>query len=319
MIPPPIAAVIGAALVLSALPADAALRIRLDSGVADRCPDPETIIERWRARSSSDAAVELHVVPVAGRLLGVVRAAPEGSPPAARRLRAERDACAALVDALLTSAALLTATIELPAPPPTAEPAASSDPDGPRQADAVAADGPDRPSASESITPRTLDDGGGPWRMVLGLRSDYGAAPSAMFAGELGLAHRWPSISVGGALHGGVTPTSTVGVGQVSVERYAAAVHGCWHPWQVALCGLARSGIVALRPSALDGADVTEPMVDAGLRVAWRLGLGEGWGLVVDAEVTAPLRRLRLNIDGDPTWLAAPVAGGGGVAVQWAP
>ncbi len=315
MIPPRIAVVFGTALVLWAPPASAELRVRLDSGVVDRCPDPQTIDQRWQARSSSDALVELHVVPVGGRLLGVVRAAPRGSPPAARRLRAERDGCSALIDALLTSAALLTATIELPAPPepPSAEPPPAEPPPAEPQPAA-----PPPPTIDDSPA-TTLNDGGGPWRWLAGARGDVGTAPSATIAGEFGLSHRWPLASVGGALHIGATPTADVGTGQVAVERYAVGLHGCWHPSVVALCGFGRAGAVALRPSALDGADVVEPMVDAGLRAIWRLPLDDAWALLVDAEISAPLRRLQLNVDGAPSWLAAPIAGGGGVALQWAP
>lgn len=278
-------------------PAAAAVGVRIAPDVTGRCPSAGEIDARWQARApGGDAAVEIHVAPVGDGLVGVVRVAAPDQPPAARRLRARRDGCSALVDALLTAAALLVTPIEMPrrrvVPPP--------------------------PAPAEPAPPPTDFTPSGAWRVGLGARGDGGATPAMTLAGELRVERRFAALSLGGALHGGVMPTTAVGAGEVRVERYAGQLHGCWRPGALGICGLGRMGAAILRPDGLDGADATALLVDVGLRAEWHITVGEVLALVIDAELTAPLRRLRLRVDDRTAWAASPVGVGGGLTIEWA-
>lgn len=307
-----VAPLLGLALALGLAPAPAsgAIRTQLGPGVTDRCPSADAIAERWRGRTSTDAPVELHVFADGERLVGIVRAAPEGQPPVARRLRARRDGCSALIDALLTSGALLVAPIELPPPPPP-----------PPEPPPLAPPAPPTAAGSEPEPPAAPASGpvAGPWRLAVGARADVGSAPGASVSGEVRLAYRWPAATLGFGVQAGATGDAAVGAGAVSIERYAARGEGCWRPGSLGLCGFVRGGAVVLRPAGLDGGDAVELLADVGARAAWHIGMGDEWSLVVDAEAAAPLRPLRLTVDGAEAWQAAAVVVGGGLAVQWAP
>jgi hypothetical protein len=98
---------------------------------------------------------------------------------------------------------------------------------------------------------------------------------------------------------------ATRGPARLAGWRASGAVVPCWTPARLAVCVVMRAGIFGARADGLlVPRSAGGPVAETGARAAWRPGAGS---LALYAEVTAPLLRTRLLLDGRPLW-AAPAA-----------
>jgi hypothetical protein len=98
---------------------------------------------------------------------------------------------------------------------------------------------------------------------------------------------------------------ATRGPAHLEGWRASGAVVPCWMPARLAVCGVMRSGVFGAHADALPvPRSARGAVAETGVRAAWRPGAGS---VALYAEMTAPLLRARLLVDGRPVW-AAPVA-----------
>ena len=214
---------------------------------------------------------------------------------------------------------------EVPAPAPAGPAAASTRaPDEPPAAPAPAPVEPapvaPTPTEPAPTTPATPTPNPAPYTLALALHADAGATPAPLIALEL-RATTAPDapFALAAALQLGAMPQAPLTAGAATLERYAALALACWRPTPFDLCLATRAGVLVLHPRALDGADTLTADLALGARAGWRLPLTDHFTLALDAELLAPLRRLRLTVDAAPAFTAWPLAPGAGLALEWRP
>jgi len=115
--------------------------------------------------------------------------------------------------------------------------------------------------------------------------------------------------SLNADVRGDLGPSVEVKGGEVSATRVAGGLAPCVHEGVLLVCGLGRVGVLYA-----SGSEVTYPrqanatFAVAGARIGLELPLTNAIDVHGCAEVVAPLRRVRLELDGDEVWKSPPLS-----------
>ncbi len=244
-------------------------------------PELTAAVEADMGRSPAVAAVRCVLSRQGRRWQALIEV--DGPGPSRRAIRTRGTTCRELASALE-----LTLTLALAAP---VAPAAPPQPDPEMPAGLVARSLPPPAPAA--------------WTFSLGGVLSTGALLELAAGLEVGA--RWRQGRFALALEGRSERALPAAVGPARLEgwRASGAVVPCWFPGRVAACLVMRAGLFGSRGDGLPlPRSAHGPLADAGFRAAWQPGAGS---LAFYAEMTTPLLRTRLLVDGRPLW-AAPAA-----------
>jgi hypothetical protein len=222
----------------------------------------------------------------------------DGQGPSRRAIRTRGSSCREL-----TSALELTLTLALAAPvsPPVTAPSGPTLSPAPRAARHHPEPDPD-PEMPAGLVARAPPPSPTGWAFSVGGVLSTGSLLELAAGVEVGA--RWRRGRFALALEGRSERALPAALGPARLEgwRASGAVVPCWIPARLAGCLVMRAGLFGARADGLPvPRSARGPLADAGFRAAWRPGAGP---LAFYAELTTPLLRTRLLVDGRPLWTA---------------
>lgn len=299
--------------VLLALPSAA---LDVEPEATGRCPEVATLAARVAAALGHDPFTPdaprrfaVRVVVTEDRLRAEVRLLDHGAPAGEKRLEG-RD-CEDLVAATALAITLVLDPLhDAPAPPPPEPPPVLEPP--PVVETAVAAPPPPPPPAPAPRPPAPALE------LTAGAGATAGTLPGVGFGGVLGLGLRYPAWSVGLEGRFDLASGAASGPGRLVGHATGGSAAGCAHLAGLGLCGLVT---VAAWQGEGEGFDTTDQVRAIYAAAGGRLLADANWDhwlLRAQADLQAPLTRIRLRVDGRRAWETGPVTGGMSLLVGFA-
>jgi hypothetical protein len=301
---------------------------------AEACPDERRVrgeLQRLLGRepfgSEAHATLFCRIARHGTGLRAVITVLDAGGPGPERVLDSPHHDCTDLAPAMELTLALATD------PPPHL--VADVDPEIVVAADAspAPADAPalPAPTSAASVTeaPPTSSvvakvaapaDRSTPWRLGLAasLAAELGVAPGPGVGLAVGGSLRSDAWSFGLELGASLSSGEDSLGGRVDARLLTLAFAPCWARGRLALCGVARAGVLRGAGDGFAGARAdAAPWAGAGARVTWRLARPGGLDLRALAEALVPVVGGRLRVGGEEAWRSPPVAAAFGLAVEF--
>jgi hypothetical protein len=296
---------------------------------AGACPDLATI--------QAGVAARLGYEPFSDRANNVVRATiqpsghgleayiemtdAKGSPKAERRLVSHQRDCAELASSVELAVSIAIDPFRLAASLPKQE--ASAVPPAESQDESqIALSEESQPAVRSANEPASAGSARRPLlgRVEAGIVGGIGAAPSHTLGATAGASLRGGNLSLGLEGRADLPASTSLRVGEASTALLVASLLPCVHLRMVATCALVTAG--ALRAAGrglVDARQVTLPYAALGARLAVAIPFTARLSLALHGDLSAPITKTELQVDGAAVW-AAPmlsVALGLGVAATF--
>jgi hypothetical protein len=142
-----------------------------------------------------------------------------------------------------------------------------------------------------------------------GIVGGVDSAPSHSFGVAAGMGIRSGDLSVGIEGRADLPASTALRVGEARTSLLVASLVPCMHFGKVAGCALAAAG--ALRAAGhglVDSRQITAPYVALGARLAVALPITTRLSLVMHGDLTTPLGRTHLEVDGAEVWTTPRLA-----------
>jgi hypothetical protein len=301
---------------------------------AEACPDERRVrgeLERLLGRApfggEAHATLFCRIARHGSGLRAVITVLDAGGPGPERVLDSPRHDCADLAPAMELTLALAidpSAHLAGEADPEelvadaSATPEAAPAPAPP--AEASAANVTESPPTSSVAAVTAAEDAPARTTLVLtaSLVAEVGVAPGpggGVAAGAGLQTDAWSfGLELGASLSSG---EDTLG-GRVAGRLVTLAFVPCWRRGDLALCGVARAGVLRGSGGGFDGARAdAAPWAATGARLSWRVARPGGLALRALAEALVPLVGGRLLVGAEEAWRSPPVAGVFGLAVEF--
>ncbi len=317
---------------------DAAGSVRLvyvRDPTATACPDEGAFRRAIERRIGSDpfsawgsAAIVVRVARRGPEYFATVERVEHGTSLGARALSSDASECLSVVDAAALAISIALEADRAPKPSTSADPASERDTARPTAlgpateplAPAVPLDTAGGQAADRSAPPPPGDRAGRA-RGAIGLDGviSVATAPSVAAGATAWGAVRVRSFSFGAELSSDAPSSGgTALAGRVSTWLVAGTLAPCIHAWLFFGCALGEFGVLH---GAGVGVRVPRSGLDAFAAVGPRLGIEVpliGPLLVrIRGDMLLNLQRATVNLDGQPAWIASPVAAVFGAGIAW--
>lgn len=228
----------------------------------------------------------------------------KGSPKAERRLVSRQHDCAELASSVELAISIAIDPFRL-GPSPTGPGAHASKPHT-----LMHVDREDSPNARQvaALSSSELVAAAKPGRSLstqvgAELVGGLGAAPSRTLGVAAGVGIRGGDLSLGLEGRADLPASTSLRVGEASTALLVASLVPCAHVSRVATCAMVTAG--ALRAAGhglVDSRTVTLPYAAVGARLALAIPLTARLALALHGDVTAPLTKSELEVDGTSVW-----------------
>jgi hypothetical protein len=247
----------------------------------------------------------------------------KGSPKAERRLVSPRHDCAELAASVELAVSIAIDPFRLPAALPRqasgeratgqAEPQSASQDQEARKAPTTAPSTIELTSAAKPKQPLSV-------RAEAGIVGGIGTAPSPTLGVVAGASLRGGDLSLGLEGRADLPASTSLRVGEASTALLVASLVPCADFRRVAACALVTGG--ALRAAGrglVDARQVTLPYLALGARLAVAIPFTARLSLALHGDLSAPITKTELQVDGTAVWTAPilSVALGLGVAATF--
>jgi hypothetical protein len=295
---------------------------RLDG--AGECPDGATIQAGVAARlgyepfnDQADERVRAVIQPSGHGLEARIELTDaKGSPKAERRLVSRQRDCAELASSVELAISIAIDPFRL-GPSPAVQGVRAEAPEAAHQATQGASPNASQAalvSSSEPVvasSPRPLAS-----QVGAGVVGGLGAAPSRTLGLAVGVAVRSGDWSLGLEGRADLPASTSLRAGEASTALLVASLVPCAHVGLVATCALVTAG--ALRAAGhglVESRTVTLPYAAVGARVGLAIPLTGRLSLALHGDVTAPLTKSTLQVDGTAVWTSPILSAALGLGV----
>ena len=236
-----------------------------------------------------------------------------GNLKAARRLTSRNRDCSELAASVELAIAIAIDPMGGPRPRDDAPaPAIADEPEPP----------PSRPAASpEPYVPGPAESPARPplsWRAQAGLLGGWGSAPAPSLGFTVGGAVESEGWSLGIEGRADLPSSMALRAGEASAGLAVASLVPCLRFGMASACGLATGGVRQVAGDGLDNArHATVPYFAFGGRAAFALPISKRVALVLHGDVTAPVTKTRLTVDGEVVWTSPAIAVALGLGVAF--
>jgi hypothetical protein len=240
----------------------------------------------------------------------------KGSPKAERRLVSRQRDCAELASSVELAISIAIDPFRL-GPSPAGQGVGARAPEVANETDPGAA-----PNASPValVSPRTPLVASRPRSLASQVGAEVvsglGAAPSRTLGVAAGVGVRGGDLSLGLEGRADLPASTSLRVGEASTALWVASLVPCAHVGRVATCALVTAG--ALRAAGhglVEARTVTLPYAAVGARVALAIPLTGRWSLALHGDVTTPLTKSKLQVDGTAVWTSPILSAALGLGV----
>lgn len=295
----------------------ARLRYTREPG-AENCPGEDALLRAVNARLGYDAfrepfeiSIEVSIATSEAGLRGRVEVSDMASQPQGRRqISSPTTDCVELAASLELAISIaidplfLTRSAEPPAPTPApaSAPAPATVPE---------------PATAPLPAPAPLTLSPPVFQVKLGVLGSLGAAPTLTGGAFVGARLKWPRFSVEVEGRADLVASFSMQNGTLGTSLLVGSFLPCGHLGSVGLCALVTGG--ALRSSSsgnLIPEQKTAPHLAAGARVFFEHPVVQHLSVAIHAELSAPLIRANLWIDGRQAWSSPPIAVALGLAAR---